>query len=1848
MSRFCWIAVFVLVALSIPPVAIADDILTRGIATRESAIASGAVSDDATEPLGGTPQPIAPGPETDLGPVIAVSPQGKAWIAWKRLAPDADKAELMLSSSPGWVPQVVAPLDPAHLADTHLALSTDGDIKITWSYPTTATQTVQQWTWPLSPSSEPSSWELPLHARWVVDSRGFWHAAWVSDQTLYAVSNASPLTITWPISPTDVVTGLTLAIDKDDGPHLAWALQDRENNSLGIYYTPVISGTQPIRVAPSGQAPRLAMGPTGRAHLFWIDAEGLRYANSTNWAQVSLASPGLRVTHRVALAAGADEGVHLVWTNGETLWRAHSADWRSSPQRLSTLARPQDVAIAADRFGRLHVVWTTMNADDAKEADLTYLQPLPFHTQIGVVYPQEGDVLAEDSQARAVTNGPPEDIQRVEFYLQASAHAGLSPSTDNLGAWRYVGTDRDGRDGWSVDLGVGGLETWLRFRILALAVGIDGEITRAWGGWFTVQRPDLPGVWFQGPGRDAGYSNASLSALVAARPEQLHRLDLYLAPASGAMRDTTPEANCLPPHSIYLGSYAPTIRRQWPDADWQRFAFDERSIPDGQYRPVAIVIDPEGNKLCEQSADLVSLQESPLPHIEIKAPQPGAVIGGVLQIDVQVAKDSAIIRRIDFYLERPNTLLRSTGLQTSQSVDSSDLRWLGSDTDGNDGWGLRVPVRPDMDGDDWRVQAIAFDERGLRSTAVSPGTVVILGRNRPYLATVLPSAGSRLRGIQAVSLFITSGLQYLVQAEAYVEDQDGVWTYLGAMSEAADRLTCEWDTRTWPDGDYALIVVAQHKDGHRSWVRRENLRLQNGSSLYLLRDPAPGQVLSGTVSLRIGASASALPLQEARFYYRLPDAALVPIAAVMAGVTPKEELTALWYTNTILDGEYELVVILVDAQGSESRAVSNVTIRNATPVITFRDTFRRPGEVASQPPWTGSRAISWQAISPAGRPLSVTIQYSPNGGSHWITLAQEITATNTFSWTTGAYPDSTQGLLRLIATDGVLTGRITSPPFSVNNDNEPPRIRLLAPLSSRSYNGVVPITWSASDPDGDALTIDIASRRGDGEWMNLARSVQNSGSFLWNTQGLTPAEDYEIRVTAQDVHAQASADSAADIHLVTRKPPQVLLMWPHGGTRLEKETIILWQATDEDNDELRIDLYYTDNAGQSWIPLAEDVANTGYYQWQVSFFPLGNQYRVRVVARDPLFQAEDESDGVFAIGQEMPPTVRLVYPPPGSQISGRQMVRWSRSNAVLGESRVTLLARLSDARDWITVVQNIPDDGFYVWDTRELIDGNYDLKLVISDGENAAESVLPQAVHLTNRGNHSPRIELLSPKGGEVWTGWREIAWRAWDSDGDPITATVSMSSDGGQHWTSLVKLDAQVGQALWNTSTVQSGKDYWLGIAVTDSQATARVISTAPVRIANDSGYPPSVFLSRPHTSGSTERRIRVPWIAEDADGDALTMALAVSDDEGLSWRDVASNLYNAGQYTFNYAMTPLSSHHRVRLRADDGIYQIESFTSVLPLSESSQSGPVLELLAPGEGEIWSGEQQIRWRASAAVAQGWTTDIECSRDGGQTWTALASGLDDIFTLPWNTRALPNGTYVLRLTSRTEQAKTSLISDPFKLDNPGRSRPVVSLLSPQGGEIWNGMREVRWRATDSDGDNLSVSLAYSIDRGATWTTMGFASGNTGSYIWDTTTVPNTDELWLRATASDGQSAAEDVINDSLAIHNHHVPIVALLSPAGGEQWAGVQRIAWQATIEGERRVQVAIQISMDMGLTWQNLAEGLPAQGSYLWDTFLLPNQSRALVRVRATDSPYSAVDMVSQPVILRNHSQPDAPFFLP
>ena len=1836
------------------------------------------------------PLRITEDPGADLAPAIAVYPDGRVAISWQHYAADGSKAQLVLARSPEWSLLPVAPLSPSQAKRAHISLAAaerlqadkfqsttiKGEIEtclVAWSQPATNTLAILRYA---LGQEQALALELPIDcpSDFTLDSEGHLHVAWIQGDKLNYWDESRAVTSTTTITPASTVTDLSLAIAGATVPHLAWAGRERLDQATGISYTALISAPTQVQVTSQGHSPRLLVGPGGRAHLCWLADGDLYYANSQDWASAYMVVTGSLTADAFAFAVGPGEVAHIVWVEDQALWYANSADWRCSQRPLVTQVNISKVSMVVDRSGRPHIAWSAL--DDKGNADIYYLCPAPKDPQLSIAYPVQGEMLTNDTLVKAESNLLSSDLLRVEFYLQLG-DTGQGPSSDVL---LSLGVDRDGRDGWNIPLHIADLEGNRLYRVLALGVDLHGRMIKALGDWFTVQQASTPWVWLQTPDSDMRGGEASVAALAGSAEGRLRRLDLFLAPLScSPSQGTEADAYPLPPQSLYVGSYSPSGPSDRPVTRWQQMTYDSRRLADGRYNVVVVATDRLARRGYGLSTTPLVIDNSVFPSVEVVSPSVGAVVRDVLRASARASDLDGVVQRVDFYAEHARPLLQARYRGQDYELDVPGLVWLGSDADGSDGWAIRVPVDERLDGDAWYIRTVAFDDQGLATSVRSPGTFAIVGQNRPHMQIISPSPESTLRLTETIKLSVPVGPRYLTRVQIYAQDPAESLTYLGEMRETSGLWLYEWDTRALPDGEYALLIAGYLADGHKSLVRSGRLFLQNAQPLCSFAEPVSGQILRGSVPISLTQSSSSAPIIGVGFYYEDEGGQL----RLIGRDEYKENGWGMtWDTTTALDGAYELVAWVVDAAGYTSRVGQEVTVRNGTPSISLR-------YFTTSLPWQGMKQIFWEAESPLRRPMSVTVEYSPDDGTHWIMLDKGIPATGAFLWNTATYPDSLRARLRLVVTDGGHYGQVTSPSFVLNNVNEPPHVTLLAPKPGKPQSGQVLfdhtltekqdlaggqvyIAWQAYDPDGDALTIDLDYRRGNEDWLALARRLPNTGSYVWQTKEMPAAEDYALRITANDPAGATGSDSVEGIRLISGNPPIVRLLSPNGRVRLEKETIILWQATSEDDKELLIDLYYSDNAGQTWLPLAEELPNTGYYVWQTSYLPVGSQYRVRVVARGRSLQAMAESEEVFSIGTYLPPQVTPLSPAPGSSVSGIQCVRWSVSNPDSAPLYASLLFSLAGKANWRPLAIDMPDDGFYLWDTRSYPDGAYDLRVTISDGLSLVSTAFPQPLMISNRPNHPPQVELVSPRGGESWSGVREVSWQAWDVDGDVLTATLYLGLDGGKEWAQIATLDARAGHTLWDTSQAPPGREYQMRIVVSDSWTTTEDISQGAFHLINCQNHPPQVRFISPDPQGKLLRGSIVTWSAEDADNDPLVISLAISDDDGATWRDIASNLFNAGEYALDSSALKPGYPYRLRLRASDGMYEMQARSMPFKLAKLTEQRPELKITSPRGGEKWSNTREVRWQASDSTAQSLRIDVEFSHDGGQSWSTLASGLANTGLYQWDTRGVANGTYLLRLSADNGQTKSSEISEPFVVDNPGQNAPVVSMTCPRGGEIWSGTREITWRVLDADGDLITTTLFYSLDMGNTWHALAQSIPNTGqvllrrtvnekqnlstgSYVWDTTTIPNCDRVWLRATASDGQFWSADLCDGPFVIRNPHAPLVKLLAPRGREQLdkscplAGKQRIVWATAQQTSRPIKVELQISLDAGQTWGLLAASLPPQGSYLWDTSTLSEDSRVIIRVTASDGLQSAIDFTDEPLIVRgNRPRLNLPFYLP
>lgn len=111
----------------------------------------------------------------------------------------------------------------------------------------------------------------------------------------------------------------------------------------------------------------------------------------------------------------------------------------------------------------------------------------------------------------------------------------------------------------------------------------------------------------------------------------------------------------------------------------------------------------------------------------------------------------------------------------------------------------------------------------------------------------------------------------------------------------------------------------------------------------------------------------------------------------------------------------------------------------------------------------------------------------------------------------------------------------------------------------------------------------------------------------------------------------------------------------------------------------------------------------------------------------------------------------------------------------------------------------------------------------------------------------------------------------------------------------------------------------------------------------------------------------------------------------------------------------------------------------------------------------------------------------------------------------------------------------------FVITSEDVTPPVVTLTSPNGGEVWadGTTHQITWTATDNVGVS-SISLGYSTNGGNSYTLIASGEANDGVFNW---IVPNagTVNALVRATARDTaipQNSGADISNSVFTISSH--------------------------------------------------------------------------------------------------------------
>ncbi len=264
----------------------------------------------------------------------------------------------------------------------------------------------------------------------------------------------------------------------------------------------------------------------------------------------------------------------------------------------------------------------------------------------------------------------------------------------------------------------------------------------------------------------------------------------------------------------------------------------------------------------------------------------------------------------------------------------------------------------------------------------------------------------------------------------------------------------------------------------------------------------------------------------------------------------------------------------------------------------------------------------------------------------------------------------------------------------------------------------------------------------------------------------------------------------------------------------------------------------------------------------------------------------------------------------------------------------------------------------------------------------------------------------------------------------------------------------------------------------------------------------------------------------------------------------------------------------------------------------------PQITITVPNGGETWGAGSQVTISWNYLGNPGTTVKIDLLK-GGLVDRTIATNVSVgsggtgsyLWTVPLNQAA--GNDYKVRITSTFDPTYTDESDSPFTIEAPG-----ISIISPNGGDVWVGGSQVtiRWNYTANPGSQVAIALykSGSLNRVIT-TATSIGSGGSGSYIWWVPSSQVADSDYTVKITSLANPLYSDTSDGSFSIV---APALSISSPGGGEVWgAGAQvTISWTYTGYPGPAVRLELYKGTKLDRTIvSSIGMGTGGSGTYKW-----------------------------------------------
>jgi hypothetical protein len=324
---------------------------------------------------------------------------------------------------------------------------------------------------------------------------------------------------------------------------------------------------------------------------------------------------------------------------------------------------------------------------------------------------------------------------------------------------------------------------------------------------------------------------------------------------------------------------------------------------------------------------------------------------------------------------------------------------------------------------------------------------------------------------------------------------------------------------------------------------------------------------------------------------------------------------------------------------------------------------------------------------------------------------------------------------------GIEDGTYNSVIFIIQNEEQPsenqaPTISIEYPEDGATVSGIVNISGTASDPDGNVILIRI--KIGNENWVSA--NGTSTWFYIWDTRNYSNGA-YEIKAYALDNNGKPSsiASITVTIYNPINKPPEISIVSPENGATVSGIVNISGTASDPDGDNTleRVEIKLGYN---NWQPATG--TKIWYYVWNTTGIDYEEDFIISARVYDINGSYASKSIYVTINNQQgnQRPTVRITSPENGATITEKTV----EIKGIANDPDGTISAvKIWVGGEWKTA------SGTTIWsynlDTTNLF-GTVKIKAVAYDDKNqpSSEASITLNIQYNGGGNETPGFEIIS------------------------------------------------------------------------------------------------------------------------------------------------------------------------------------------------------------------------------------------------------------------------------------------------------------------------------------------------------------------------------------------------------------------------------------------------------------------------------------------------------------------------